>query len=76
VCSNPPVADGTPCNDTFSYTRDDVCVGGICSGVTVTTGQVVSSGKSSTTVVQVASAAGISVSCLVALLALMMQLLN
>eukprot|EP00054_Salpingoeca_dolichothecata_P030336 m.246031 g.246031 ORF g.246031 m.246031 type:complete len:3452 (-) comp26641_c0_seq2:27-10382(-) len=33
VCSNPPVWDGTPCNDQSNLTVNDMCVEGICVGV-------------------------------------------
>jgi hypothetical protein len=32
LCSNPPQADGTACNDGNPCTRTDTCVGGACAG--------------------------------------------
>lgn len=32
VCSNPPKADGTPCDDGLFCTATDTCQGGVCTG--------------------------------------------
>ena len=34
-CTTTPFADGTPCSDLSSCTRDDVCRGGVCTGTVV-----------------------------------------
>src|SRR5439155_1490028 len=35
ACSNPPVADGTTCNDGQLCTRNDSCSAGVCGGTAV-----------------------------------------
>src|SRR5579883_713036 len=37
ACSNPPVADGTACNDGNACTRVDACQSGTCTGTNVVT---------------------------------------
>src|SRR5262249_17498606 len=32
VCSNPPAANGTPCNDGNACTTGETCQGGVCGG--------------------------------------------
>jgi MYXO-CTERM domain-containing protein len=36
VCSNPPAANGTTCNDGVACTKQDVCTSGSCGGTTYT----------------------------------------
>ncbi len=33
ICSNPTVANGTPCNDNNPDTSNDMCTAGVCAGV-------------------------------------------
>src|SRR5262249_41276812 len=32
-CSNPNAPNGTPCNDGNTYTQNDACQGGVCTGI-------------------------------------------